>query len=483
MRVKSRLAIAAMGIAAGLMAQRALTTQPAKSPPRAGQATRPVSLPAKGEYVDPSLCATCHGDISQKFRQTGMGRSFHPPLAGDIVDPPTIAKPAYNEASGSYFAMIERGGKYYQRRWEKGSTGGADTNVDEKRVDFVMGSGNHSRTFLHLTNTHTLQELPLGWYSEKGGYWAMSPGFDRPDYPGSTRTITYECMLCHNAYPRIPKGHAEAGARQEFLQPMPEGIDCQRCHGPGRRHVDAASRPGAKPEDIRAAIVNPKRLSPERELEVCLQCHLETTSAALPHAIRRLDREPFSYRPGQPLGDFHLAFEPAGGMGERFEIAHEAYRMLKSRCYLESAGKLRCTTCHDPHDIPRGETATAHYNGICRDCHAAAFQRSVSTGTHPSATDCVSCHMPKRRPDDAVHVVMTDHFIRARTPPGDLVADKPGKTEWSAAPYRGPVVPYYPAAPGGATEEQALYSALAQVREGSNLESGIPLLASLIVSR
>jgi predicted CXXCH cytochrome family protein len=340
--------------------------------------------------------------------------------------------------------MIERGGKYYQRRWQKGFDG-KETNVDEKRVDFVMGSGNHVRAYLHLTSRNMLQQLPLGWYSEKGGYWAMSPGFDRPDFPGSTRVVTYECMFCHNAYPRIPPGHEETGARVEFLQPMPEGIDCQRCHGPGQRHIQTAATAGAKIAEIRETIVNPARLSPYRELEVCMQCHLETTSAALPHAIRKLDRPTYSYLPGQPLGDFRLTFDRAEGMGDRFEIASGAYRMRQSQCFLKSGGEFRCTTCHDPHHIPRSDAATAQYNAICRGCHAAALQRRIASASHGVAANCVRCHMPKRRTDDAVHVVMTDHFIRSRQPAGDLLAEKPEEREPSVAPYRGEVVPYYPA--------------------------------------
>lgn len=86
---------------------------------------------------------------------------------------------------------------------------------------------------------------------------------------------------------QLPEDRPEWGAEAAYLQPMPEGIDCQRCHGPGALHIEAAGRAGGKPEEIRGAIVNPQRLSPGREMEVCMQCHLETTSQALPHAIQR----------------------------------------------------------------------------------------------------------------------------------------------------------------------------------------------------
>ena len=299
-----------------------------------------------------------------------MGRSFAR-LQPEHV--PEFGKPFHHKASDSYFTMVARDGKYYQRRWQIGFDG-KETNVDEKQVDFVVGSGNHSLTYLHLTSRGALQVLPLSWYSENGGYWDMSPGYDQPDFPGSVRPVHYECMFCHNAYPKIPEAleHA-ANAEMTFLDPVPEGIDCQRCHGPGQRHVALASA-GAAPEQIRAAIINPKRLAPDRELEVCMQCHLETTSLDLPHSIRRFDRAPFSYVPGQPLGDFSVEFDRPGGMKDRFEIAHGAYRLRQSQCYIQSAGKLRCTTCHDPHNIPRGPAAAAHYNAVCEQCHAATLR-------------------------------------------------------------------------------------------------------------
>jgi len=87
--------------------------------------------------------------------------------------------------------------------------------------------------------------------------------------------------------------------------------------------------------------------------------------------------------------------------------------------------------------------------------------------------------MPKRRTDDVVHAVMTDHLIERRKPAGDLLAAKPEVVETAATRFMGEVVPYYPAALPD-TPDNSLYVAAAQVRYGRNLDKGVPQLAGLL---
>jgi predicted CXXCH cytochrome family protein len=427
-------------------------------------------------YIAPGICAGCHREIAKTYGQTGMARSFS--LLSSSVN--LVEGTYYHKPSDSYFTMLRRDGKYYQRRYQM-DFAGKPVNVMEKQVDFIMGSGNHARAYLHRTARGTLTELPLGWYAEKGGYWAMNPGYDRPDHDGFRRPISYDCMFCHNGYPKIPEGHDQPFAEPVYMAPLPEGIDCQRCHGPGAKHVRVAKTAGATLKDLRASIVNPSRLSAQLQMEACMVCHLETTSFPLPNAIQRYERGPFSYKPGEPMSAFILNFDHAPGTGhdDKFEIVNAAYRLRRSACFLKSSGQLLCTTCHNPHEVPRGEEAARHYTAVCRQCHAATFDRQVEAGRHTRSVDCVGCHMPKRRTEDVVHVVVTDHYIQRRKPAGDLLAEMAERHETGDAAYRGPVVLYYPERlPPG--PENDLYLAIAQVNQKSNLKDGVAQLSAAI---
>jgi hypothetical protein len=364
-------------------------------------------------YVDPNLCRGCHAEIAQKFAKTGMGRSF-------TRSPRPVAGEFFHRASNRHYRVSQRDGRWYMRRHQVDARGN-ETNVIERSIDFTIGSGNHAETYVHRTAQGRLTQLPLSRYRENGGFWAMSPGYDRPDHFDFRREVSDDCLFCHNGYPAVWNGG------------VAEGIDCQRCHGPGEAHVRKPSRAtiyGARASD-----------------EVCFQCHLETVSQGIPNAVRLPGRGAFSYRPGTPLAEFKLHFDIPGN--DHFEINHAAYRMRQSRC-----APLQCATCHEPHHAgPR----KASFRETCQGCHL--FGHAAET------SDCVACHMAKRRTQDAVHVVMTDHRIQRHVP-----ADALAPLREAHRPYTGPLVAYLPASIA------ARHLAWAQVLERNNLAAGIPAL-------
>jgi tetratricopeptide (TPR) repeat protein len=464
------LAAAACVLATGLLAANKWRPRPipALSPERKQEEF------AVAGYADPAACAACHRSIVATYALTGMARSLSKARPDDVTD-----ARFYHAASNRHYTILKRDGAVLQRRHQLGF-GGTEANVVELTADYMIGSGNHARTFVHRARDNRLLQLPVSWYADGGGRWAMSPGYDRRDHLDFRRVIDEGCMSCHNAYPRGKL--QDDGTGPQFTGDLPEGIDCQRCHGPGQRHV-AAMRAG-NVDTGRNAIVNPAALDRERQLEVCMQCHLEPTSSPLPFQIRRYEHPPFSYVPGGALGDAFIYFDHAQTpirnreYGDKFEIAGGAYRLRQSACFRNS--QMTCVTCHDPHDVPRGEKAVQHYVAVCRSCHDTAHAQGVPrlAVAAPRST-CLDCHMPKRRAEDAVHVVMTDHLIQRFRPARDLTAPLNEATTLAAHDYRGEVALYYPTALPS-TPDNELYLALAQVQQGSNLIAGIPRLQQAI---
>lgn len=398
--------------------------------------------------------------MGRSFSRVGDGPGQHRPEPGVFQ----------HEPSRRTYSIEQRGGRFFLRRAQTGFQD-APTNVLDREIHYVAGSGNHARTYIHRRADGALIELPVSWYSDGGGYWAMSPGYDRPDHFDFRRPVSDQCLFCHNGYPAVAPPGELAG-----------GIDCQRCHGPGVRHVESAGK-GLPLAEVRAAIVNPSRFSRDRQLEVCFQCHLQTTSRALPHALWRFGREPFSYRPDEPLADAMLHFDhPAGSAhSAKFEVNSAAYRMRQSRCFTAPGSTLTCTTCHNPHEAFRGEEASAKYRAACLSCHEAVLRRATSDDRHTSQSDCAACHMPKRRSEDAVHVVITDHRIGRAAGAEDYRKPLDELAFAQAAAYQGEVHLYYPPQLPD-TPDNRLYRALAQIKDMTNPRSGIPTLERLLAA-
>jgi tetratricopeptide (TPR) repeat protein len=109
---------------------------------------------------------------------------------------------------------------------------------------------------------------------------------------------------------------------------------------------------------------------------VCLACHLGTSGPNSAHGATVAAQE-------------------------KFELNSAGYRLLASRCYLASAGKLTCMSCHPAHGFSK---TPAEYRMVCRGCHPTM---------HNSAPlECPRCHMPKRQVQDAPHILVTDHRIQ-----------------------------------------------------------------------
>ena len=432
-----------------------------------------LRLPADGGaaagYVDTATCRSCHHRIYDEYQKTTMGRAFYLPDPEKMVEDWSENNSYYHEPSQRQYEMTRRGDKFYVRRYQFDAQGRRIHHL-EKQITHVMGSGARARSYIHQTPNGRMVELPISWYAQENS-WGMAPGYDKPDHAGFTRIITNRCMFCHNGYPFSAMKADRPGWDHDpsFIGEIPMGIDCQRCHGPGEEHIREAYNPTSL-ERVRKTITNPARLGAERQLDICMQCHLETPFRT-PKSVLRFGRSFYSYRPGEPLSDYivHFDYEEGAGHEDDFLIVSAAYRLRKSACFQQSS-KMTCTTCHDPHEsLPPSERA-AHYRQVCLGCH--------EDESHFQSADCTECHMPARRTKDVVRVVMTDHFIQRSKPDRDLLAPLKEEADESTDREAGSTV-YFPSTGELSGSLRDVYRTIGHGKETPNAQAASKLESEL----
>jgi hypothetical protein len=332
-------------------------------------------------YVGIDACRSCHLGVVSTYAHTGMRLSFY-----------------------SLAAAAER--------WDASVR--PPLEVDDRSEAWVLGSGYHARTLFLEEDEGELRREAICWYAERPR-WEPCPA----DATGNEHLGDGEgdaCLFCHNAAidPDDPTGE------------LPQGIDCERCHGPGGLHVErwkgSADTGSGEPD---RTIVNPRRLPLDQRMAVCMQCHLG--DAAETARVPRRGREPESFRPGRPLSDLVVPFRFAESNANAFGTASQGDRLMLSRCYTESDGRLDCLTCHNPHvSAYHEERPEDLFRKQCLRCHqtdACAAPPETRRQTAPP-DDCIACHMRRAEPHDLRPALFTDHWIRRRIEEGkDVVRE------------------------------------------------------------
>jgi hypothetical protein len=90
---------------------------------------------AGSDYVNPALCSGCHPLIAKSYLLSGMGRSFYRPRIETTIEDYKTRNEFYHRASGRYYTMLYRDGKFIQQRHQTGPEGNT-TNI--LRWKFIM---------------------------------------------------------------------------------------------------------------------------------------------------------------------------------------------------------------------------------------------------------------------------------------------------------------------------------------------------------
>jgi len=385
----------------------------------AGQKEVYAGLGDSARYVGIMACRQCHESIYNTFIETGMGKSF------DVASHRKSAA-SFGTHALVYDSILDY---YYHPYWDQDSLrvlefrlSGKDTvHHRVETVNYIVGSGQHTNSHIMNTNGY-LHQVPVTFYTQKGT-WDLAPGFENGRNSRFRRLIGLECMSCHNAFPEFVLGS------ENRYTAVRNGIDCERCHGPGSVHV-AQKQAGALVDvskKIDYSIVNPAKLPVDLQFDVCQRCHIQG------NAVLNPGRSFYDFRPGMRLSEVMNVFMPLyKGNEDEHIMASHAERLKQSKCYLETSRQinseqrkeeaslrpfenaLTCVTCHNPH-VSVTVTGEGVFNKACMKCHengkSASCTEDISIREKVS-DNCVSCHMPKSGATDIPHVRVTDHRIR-----------------------------------------------------------------------
>ena len=344
---------------------------PNPAPAQAASSSAKVNKSTKAfdNYVGDAECRLCHQDRVDTFHRTAHYLTSSLPDKTSILGKFTADTNTRTTSNPELvFRMDETEGGFFQTAVQ-----GMAPYTTERRERFglVVGSGGKGQTYLFWKGDELFQ-LPVSYWTELG--WVNSPGY-RDGVANFDRPITSRCLECHATYfelaPPPPNRYVKTGSIA--------GITCEKCHGPGREHVQLE---GSKhPVSSSSAIPNPGRFARDRQMDLCAWCHAGHGVAIAPS---------FSYLPGEPLANY-LELPQMDPNAEIDVHGSQIELLQKSRCYQSSA--MTCLTCHDVHT---SQHDLVMFSQRCLGCHKPETPAFPKQG-HQVGSDCIGCHMPMQQ--------------------------------------------------------------------------------------
>ena len=349
-------------------------TTKAQSAASAQNAPNKTLLVPRSEYVGDEACARCHADKAENYNKTAHHLTSQLANKNTILGTFGAGENIMRTSNPNlYFRMEAKDDKFFE-------TAVWGTSPNEKTrthsLDLVIGSGQQGQSFLYWDDDE-LFGLPVG-YSTTLHRWINGPGYV-DGTANFERSIIPRCLECHAAYfeSKFPSADSNVYNTANFLL----GISCERCHGPGRGHVEA-EEPGTAPKaklPAGRAIVNPAKLSSQRRAEICGQCH---GGHGAPEALPA-----FSYVPGQRLENYINLADSSKDVDVH---GHQGKLLARSKCF-QASPDMTCSTCHDIH---KPELDLSALSQRCLGCHKVEMTETHSKVGSTLTSNCVDCHMP-----------------------------------------------------------------------------------------
>jgi hypothetical protein len=324
------------------------------------------------QYAGSATCANCHQDIYKTHLNTAHFKTSGPANDSTIKGSFEPGKNIYEYNPKMTVVMEKRDGKFVQA----GMFQGHEEMVQP--FDMVIGSGVKGQTYLFWFK-NILYQLPVSYYTPSNS-WTNSPGYPN-DRVLFDRSIVGRCLECHGTF--FKKLSEDKFPVEYDKSKVIYGIDCERCHGPSKKHVDfQTENPLVKTAQY---VINPAKLSRQQQLDACALCH---------SGLRKSLKPSFSFITGDTL-DQYSEINYDTSLTTQLDVHSNQYGLLTaSKCFRVSK-VMTCSTCHNAHTNERGNREI--FSMRCQSCHSVENHNfcKLKTDANILKKNCVDCHMPE----------------------------------------------------------------------------------------
>lgn len=336
------------------------------------KADKTNSVQQFSDFSGSKSCYSCHKDIYLAHIKTNHF------LTSAKADTTTVLGSYKGENNFFFFDPItavrveKKGDSLFQVAYKRGK------EVVRRSIDIAIGSGRRGQTYLYWKGDELFQ-LPISFFHETGE-WTNSPGFSNKVI--FNRPVTTRCLECHSTF-FDSLTTTKQGLTTYSKENIIYGVDCEKCHGGGRQHVEFHLK---NPEEKAAKyIINPHNLSRQQNLELCQMCHGGKMGQIAPA---------FSYTVGESLAKYFTISQEPLNVSETDVHGNQFGMMQSSKCFQKS--NMTCLTCHNAHANESGKQDI--FTAKCVACHNANTKLCKLNGVIDKVNlekNCLNCHMPE----------------------------------------------------------------------------------------